>query len=498
MDSKEIPGLVGSAERDRQGVVAGKRPPLYLIAALTFARSRAPVILATSIILLVPCVWQQRIGAGDLLSHTYNAWLASLIQQGKAPGLWIAQPHTNVLFDLVLNSLFGWFGIVLAEKLAVMLAVLVFFWGAFSVAAGISQKAPWFLTPCLAILAYGYVFQMGLFNYYLSVGLSSFAFALLWSGRSIDAMAALPLLILAWLGQPLPVLWALAATSYVRFAHLIQVQHRIFLFVMAVAVIAGLGQLLRSYAGGVWEARQGYFISGADQVVVFRKEYLVLFLGIAGIWGATLFGVYRQQMFTRATMELPLQLYALVVAAGLLLPNILRFAWYKAPYGGVTQRLSLIAAVLMCALVAGAKPARWQIVGFAMLFVFYFALLYQDARTFNHLESRLVGLLDQLPSGERVVGDFDRPHFRGYDLNMLLDHACIRRCFSYANYEASTQQFRIRANPGNTIVTSIGPGTARQEFFQVQSTLPLYEIYACGSRESDLCVRAQQPKHSRS
>ena len=36
----------------------------------------------------------------------------------------------------------------------------------------------------------------------------------------------------------------------------------------------------------------------------------------------------------------------------------------------------------------------------------------------------------------------------------MIDRACVGRCFSYANYEASTAQFRIRAVAENPYVTS--------------------------------------------
>src|SRR4029077_8385465 len=114
----------------------------------------------------------------------------------------------------------------------------------------------------------------------------------------------------------------------------------------------------------------------------------------------------------------------------------------------------------MCVIVANATPALWQRVGVVVLSMLYFGLLYSDARGLSSLEAKISTLLDRLPPNQRVIGDFDQPHFRSYDLNMLLDHACIGRCFSYANYEASTGQFRVRANPGNTfVVWSGGPGS---------------------------------------
>ena len=36
----------------------------------------------------------------------------------------------------------------------------------------------------------------------------------------------------------------------------------------------------------------------------------------------------------------------------------------------------------------------------------------------------------------------------------MIDRACIGRCFSYANYEPSTAQFRLRATPGNPYVAA--------------------------------------------
>ena len=38
-----------------------------------------------SVVLIVPCEWHRRIEAGDLGSHVYNAWLASLVK-GIGPG----------------------------------------------------------------------------------------------------------------------------------------------------------------------------------------------------------------------------------------------------------------------------------------------------------------------------------------------------------------------------------------------------------------------------
>src|SRR6516165_10805405 len=88
--------------------------------------------IALSIFLLVPVYWQPRVQAGDLSSHIYNAWLAQLIESGRAQGLTVVRQSTNVLFDLMLSGLFRPFGAGVAQRIAVSVAVLTFVWGAFA------------------------------------------------------------------------------------------------------------------------------------------------------------------------------------------------------------------------------------------------------------------------------------------------------------------------------------------------------------------------------
>src|SRR5712692_7518708 len=59
--------------------------------ALRYMRSQWLPVGVISALLVVPCYWHRRIEAGDLASHTYNAWLAQLIGQGQAPGLYIVR-----------------------------------------------------------------------------------------------------------------------------------------------------------------------------------------------------------------------------------------------------------------------------------------------------------------------------------------------------------------------------------------------------------------------
>ena len=97
-------------------------------------------------------------------------------------------------------------------------AVLVFFWGAFAFVWSCSRvrprQAPWPLAPCLAMLAYGWVFRMGLFNFYLSLGLCFGALAMARTRRKRALVAAALLLATAYVAHALPVVWAIGIAAY--------------------------------------------------------------------------------------------------------------------------------------------------------------------------------------------------------------------------------------------------------------------------------------------
>src|SRR6267143_1645956 len=151
--------------------------------AMGFLRQFKLRVFLLSALLGIPCFWHRRIEAGDLASHVYNVWLAQLIEKGQAPGLYLASRWDNVLFDFTLLHLANSLGFSIAERIAVYACVLIFFWGVFAFVAVLTDRPPWFLTPCIAMLAYGYSFTMGFMNYYLSLGLACFGLALFWGAR---------------------------------------------------------------------------------------------------------------------------------------------------------------------------------------------------------------------------------------------------------------------------------------------------------------------------
>src|SRR5437867_2022412 len=172
--------------------------------------------LAISAMILVPCVWHRRIEAGDLASHVYNAWLAQLIAKGEAPGLYIAKQWNNILFDVTLLRVANVVGLAAAQKIVVSIGVLVFFWGVFAFIRTVTERPPWLLAPCIAMLAYGYSFSMGFMNYYLSLGLACFGLAILWRGKGIAWIGGLAVGALTLLAHPIGFSWLVGTLAYVK------------------------------------------------------------------------------------------------------------------------------------------------------------------------------------------------------------------------------------------------------------------------------------------
>src|SRR5229473_2760182 len=169
-----------------------------------------------SVLLVVPCLWHRRIEAGDLASHVYNAWLAQLIEKGQAPGLYLSNQWNNVLFDVVLLRTAKLVGFPAAQRIIVSVCVLIFFWGVFAFVRTITERPPWFLTPCIAMLAYGYSFNMGFINYCLSLGLACFGLAVLWRARRIDWITGAVFALLAMLAHPIGFLWLVGMLAYIK------------------------------------------------------------------------------------------------------------------------------------------------------------------------------------------------------------------------------------------------------------------------------------------
>jgi hypothetical protein len=468
-----------------------------------FVRQKKWIILAISIAIIVPCLWHRRIEAGDLASHVYNAWLAQLIAKGQAPGLYSVHQWNNVLFDWTLLHAANVVGFAAAEKIVVFICVLIFFWGVFAFVAAASGRPPWFLTPCIAMLAYGYSFNMGFLNYYLSIGLACFSLALLWRGRGLERLLGLILLPFVLLAHPVGFLWLTGTALYLFLWTKLPNWWKLAAPAAAVALLLGIHWYLahQTQFPVDWAHDPFYLMNGADQLTLYGQRYAVLGWAVLG-FGVLCFVVdlvsRRRDTSFWQSLRLPAELYFIAIVAVAMVPENLRPSISGGWIGLLASRLTAITAVYGLCLLGGLKPRKWHLAGFGACAIVFFGFLYQDTLVLNRMESNTENLLRRLPFGTRVIGTvWAPPGSRVSFIGHIVDRACIGHCFSYANYEPSSGQFRIRAHPGSPVVSASDEDTEDMQAgeYQVQDEdLPVMEIFQCDEKDlTKLCIRDLAP-----
>ena len=449
------------------------------------AKAPAPLSLppwaypAASLLLLVPCYWQSRLQLGDLSSHIYNAWLAQLIESGRAPGLAIVPQTTNVLFDLMLSGLFKILGAEAAQRISVSLAVLTFVWGAFAFVSVVAGRRVWGLMPVIAMLAYGWVLHMGLFNFYLSLGLCFWALALAWEWKPRRVAAAAPVLLVAYVAHGLPVAWTVALLAYLWLARRMTPRKRAMLMAASLAAIVVARAVATGMMPNLWEPQQIMMITGTDQLWVFDAKYGVLFLGLLLVSVLLFVRLLRDSGARNVVSSLPFQIGVLTAAGVLIVPTRLQIPGYMHALVYIAERMSLAVGICLCALLAAAPMRAYHRYAMGVVALLFFGCLYRDEGALNAREDRITRLVSQLPPGQRVVSAINDPTLRTNALTHMIDRACLGRCYSYGNYEPSTAQFRIRAVAGNPIVVSSYEDSRLLQlgsYVVKERDLPLYQV----------------------
>ena len=447
-----------------------------MLAALK--RSRWLYVLV-SLVLLAPCYWQPHIEAGDLSSHIYNAWLAQLIEGGKIQGLQIVSQTTNILFDLMLSGLFRTAGAAAAQRITVSLAVLIFIWGAFVFAKAVAGRDPWLMLPSIAVLAYGWVFHMGFFNFYLSLGLCFWALALVWQPTARRVAAAIPILMVAYLAHALPVIWVVGLAGYMAIAGRLTPRARAYLIAASLVAMIALHVVIASRMLSTWSARQLTLTTGLDQAAVFDGKYFAVLAGLLFIWTMLFLNLIHLSNSRQVAGSMVFQLAAISAAAVFILPTAIQLPQYHHALVYIAERMSLGVGICFCALLAGARPRRFERVAMVAIAALFFAFLFHDEHALNSFEDRMRDTLAALPAGQRVISAIDDPGLRVNALAHTIDRACIGRCYSYANYEPSTAQFRVRADKENPyVIYSYQDSWLMQMGFYVvkDRDLPLYQV----------------------
>lgn len=468
-----------------------------------FVRDSWPILVPISIVLILPCFWHRHIEANDLGSHTYNAWLVHLIRQERAPGLWVKHIWDNVLFDWMLSGLGSLFGFGLGEKIAVSLVVLFFVWSVFAFVSAVSHTVPWTLLPAMAMLAYGWTFQSGFFNYYLATALSFLALSIFCVTRGWKRLYAVALTPLVFCAQPLGLAWFLGAALYILIAEIAPQRLRVHLPAAAGLLLLLIHKFMwHNWHGVRFHFRVGesggsmpfYTITGFDQLMIYGNRYRLLAGGLFLFVTACLLCDVAKRTNEEgywSRWRLPLELYIVAELGVLLLPDIVYLPRYASPIFFLLQRFGLVSAVLMFALLGTLRKRAWHVVGFGLFACVFFFFLYQDTARINSMETRAEQLVSELPFGTRVMATIHPPAGTGImSMIDIVDRACIERCFSFGNYEVPSGAFRVRALPGNGIVTTSFQDSEDIEagrYVVKSQDLPAYQVYQCSP--FILCIR---------
>jgi hypothetical protein len=201
-----------------------------------------------------------------------------------------------------------------------------------------------------------------------------------------------------------------------------------------------------------WSWQQLSLATGADQVWVFDGKYYLILAGLLLIWGSMFLELLRGRNRSAVVSSIPFQLCVLSAAAVFIMPTTVALPGFNHALVFIGERMSLAAGICVCAMLAMAQPRAAQRYGLMLLAAVFFVFLFRDERILNGVEDRMDRVVAQLPRGQRVVSPIIDPGLRVNALAHMVDRACMGRCFSYANYEPSTAQFRIRAIEANPVV----------------------------------------------
>ncbi len=462
---------------------ATTRQPSRTAQLFPFLQRNSTAVLLVSALILIPCFWQRRIEAGDLGSHTYIAWLAVLVEQGRAPGLFLAHQWNNIPVDYALSWLGARIGFAAADRIVVSACVLTFFWGAFAFIAASTRRIPWTLVPAIAIVAYGFTFYAGFMNFYLSMGLAFLAAAVTWRGAPLDWLVGTILAAMSLVAHPMGFGLLVALALYIHVAELVPTSWRWFVFAAALSCIVAIHFALPHFfhVEG-WRGTKVLAMNGVDQMVLFRPAYKYLAL-VTFIFGCFAFVAaaradHHNHQDLAERVRTPLELWVILLIAATMVPGAVWLPEYTAAVSAISSRITTLTAILGLCVLGAVLPRRWILTGLSAIALAFFAMQYHDTAVLNGMERKVETLVAGLPYGSKVsytidIGDFSRINSRHF-----VDRACIGRCFTYSNYEPGSKQFRVRLSPqGSSIVSPHGFDLEHGTYVVRDGDLPLYQIY---------------------
>ncbi len=456
--------------------------------------SRRAAVLGTSLLLILPVLLQRHVQAGDLASHLYNTWLVLLVKSGEPLGLEIVPQYSGVLFDWWLEGLWRLGGPVFAEKTAVSVSVLLFFWGSFFLLSRLNGRPAWPSAPLLAMLAYGWVYHRGFFNYYLSCAFGFWAVGLA-ASRGWQRWLAAPTLAFAVLGHLLGAVTSGGFVAYILLWDRLPARHRRWLFAAAVLALIAVAAAAAAALPSAWKAARFIHLTAATPVLAYGSKYMVPGLILASFWALAVHAAWRPGKSDPGSWSVSSSLAVLTAAALVALPASLHWPGTLHPLHFIDWRLALWFTLLLHGSLAHRLPQRLTALACSAGAAVFFVFLAHDWRVLGQLEQALHSAVRAAPPRSRVVADITAVPLDMNPLIHMIDRACIGHCFSYANYEPSTAQFRLRALPRSPAVLDSPEKVLalhQGRYVVRQQDLPLYGIFLQGAHPPSFQVRSLQ------
>jgi hypothetical protein len=327
------------------------------------------------------------------------------------------------------------------------------------------------------------------------VGLGLWAIVLFWKGGVARVAIGTILMVLTYTAHAVGFGWAAGTLAYAFILRRSPERFRLLLAVCGLGLVAGLRVFIISRFATYWSPHQVLEISAVDQVWTFGLKYCGVSIGLALLWSFLFLRLTHAQNLLDLISGLPFQLCLITSASILLIPTRIELPGFHNALSFITERMTLVLAVMICVLLGASKPSAWFTGSFLLLAGIYFSFLYVDTGALNAAEQSIDAALSQLPPGQRVYSSFSGTGERVLLWPHAVDRACIGRCISYNNYEPYSAAFRIRAVADTPFVIRSAEehvALANGGYVVKDRDLPLYQLQLCGAATQSLCAKPMQ------
>jgi hypothetical protein len=245
-----------------------------------------------------------------------------------------------------------------------------------------------------------------------------------------------------------------------------------------IAAILALRFALGSLTQTRWTPEQWLCMTAADQAWIYDRKYWVVLVGLLVLGSVWAFSLLRQRGIRGLLVGIPSHVCLLTALGVFALPTAIAIPGYKHLLAYIAERMSLALGVCYCAALANVKASAFARYFAAALMILFFGFLYRDDAILNRYEDRMTAAVASLKA-QRVVTAIDDSSLHIDPFTHMIDRACLGVCYSYANYEPSTAQFRVRALARNPSVAFTYDDSWRLQtgrYIVKPEDLPLYRL----------------------